>query len=61
VILFLDKISRMQRIVNIVDISLKPNMPLSVDLITACKAVTYRFKSKEDEAKEKAQQQKGKK
>ncbi len=61
VILFLDKISRMERIVNIVDISLRPNEPLSTDLITACKAVTYRFKSKEDEEKEKAQQQKGKK
>jgi type IV pilus assembly protein PilO len=58
VVLFLDKISRMERIVNIVDISLRPNAPLSVDLITACKAVTYRFKSKEDEAKEKAQQKK---
>ncbi|MDQ1334217.1 MAG: type pilus assembly protein PilO [Thermodesulfobacteriota bacterium] len=58
VILFLDKVSRMERIVNIVDISLKPNTPLAVDLITACKAVTYRFKSKEDEAKEKAAQKK---
>ncbi|MCF8143087.1 MAG: type 4a pilus biogenesis protein PilO [Deltaproteobacteria bacterium] len=60
VILFLDKISRMERIVNIVDISLRPSAPLSEDLITSCKAVTYRFKSKEDEAKEKAQQQKKK-
>jgi type IV pilus assembly protein PilO len=58
VVLFLDKISRMERIVNIVDISLRPSEPLSVDLITACKAVTYRFKSKEDEEKEKAQQKK---
>lgn len=57
VILFLDKVSRMERIVNIVDISLKPNAPLSVDLITTCKAVTYRFKSKADEEKEKAQKQ----
>jgi type IV pilus assembly protein PilO len=61
VILFLDKISRMERIVNIVDISLRPNAPLSEDLITSCKAVTYRFKSKEDEEKEKAQQQQKKK
>ena len=58
VISFLDKLSRMERIVNIVDISLRPSEPLSVDLITSCKAVTYRFKSKEDEEKEKAQQKK---
>jgi type IV pilus assembly protein PilO len=58
VLLFLDKIRRMERIVNIVDISLKPSEPLSVDLITTCKAVTYRFKSKEDEEKEKEQQKK---
>jgi type IV pilus assembly protein PilO len=58
VICFLDKLSRMERIVNIVDISLRPVAPLSVDLITSCKAVTYRFKSKEDEAKEKAAQKK---
>lgn len=61
VALFLDKVSRMERIVNIVDISLKPNAPLSVDLITTCKAVTYRFKSKADEEKEKAQKQQQKK
>jgi len=60
VMLFLDKVSRMERIVTIVDISVKPSAPLSVDLITTCKAVTYRFKSKEDEAKEKAAQQKKK-
>lgn len=58
VIRFLDKLSRMERVVNIVDISLRPSAPLSVDLITSCKAVTYRFKSKEDEEKEKAQQKK---
>lgn len=56
VIRFLDKLSRMERIVNIVDISLRPSESLSVDLITSCKAVTYRFKSKEDEEKEKAAQ-----
>jgi len=61
VVLFLDKVSRMERIVNIVNIALKPNEPLSTDLITACKAVTYRFKSKEDEEKEKAAQQQKKK
>jgi Tfp pilus assembly protein PilO len=44
-----------------VDISLRPSAPLSEDLITSCKAVTYRFKSKEDEEKEKAQQQQKKK
>jgi len=61
VVLFLDKVRRMERVVNIVDISLKPNAPLSADLITACKAITYRFKSKADEEKEKAQKQQQKK
>jgi len=61
VALFLDKVSRMERIVNIVNIALRPKEPLSTDLITACKAVTYRFKSKEDEEKEKAAQQQKKK
>jgi len=60
VLLFLDKIRRMERIVNITDISMRPGKPLSVDLITACKVITYRFKSKADEAKEKAQKQKKK-
>jgi len=55
VILFLDKISRMERIVNVLDISLKPSEPLSTELITDCTAVTYRFKSKADEEKEKRQ------
>lgn len=57
VILFLDKLSRMERIVNVVNISMKPSALLSVDLITSCKVITYRFKSKEDEEREKARKQ----
>ena len=49
VLLFFDKVSRMERIVNIVDITVKPKEPLSTDLITQCKAVTYRFKTRADE------------
>jgi type IV pilus assembly protein PilO len=41
---FFDKVGRMERIVNILDVSMKPEKPLSTSLITTCNAVTYRFK-----------------
>ena len=41
---FFSKVGRMERIVNILDVSMKPTRPLSTTLITTCKAVTYRFK-----------------
>jgi len=41
---FFDKVGRMERIVNILDVSMKPVKPLSTTLITTCNAVTYRFK-----------------
>ncbi|MFZ0450001.1 MAG: type 4a pilus biogenesis protein PilO [Desulfatiglandaceae bacterium] len=41
---FFDKVGRMERIVNILDVSMKPNKPLSTTLITTCNAMTYRFK-----------------
>ena len=44
--LFFDKVGQMERIVNILDISMKPVKELSTNLITICDAVTYCFKGK---------------
>jgi len=44
VVSFFDRVGKMERIVNILDVSIKPKKPLSTTLITTCKAVTYRFK-----------------
>ncbi len=46
---FFDKVGRMKRIVNILDISMKPVKVRSTNLTTKCNAVTYRFKRKVDE------------
>ena len=56
---FFDRVGRMDRIVNILNISMKPDKPLSTQLLTRCMAITYRFKSEDDVKKE--QQQKKKK
>ena len=53
VALFFDKVRRMDRIVNIVNITMRPKTPLSTDLVTKCTAITYRFKTKADEIKDK--------
>ena len=45
---FFDKVGRMERIVNILDVSMKPSKAHSTRLITKCNAVTYRFKGKVD-------------
>ena len=58
VALFFDKVRRMDRIVNIMNISIKPKTPLSTDLVTKCRAITYRFKSKADEPKDKKEKKK---
>lgn len=58
VALFFDKIGRMERIVNIFDVSMKPIKERSTDLITRCDAVTYRFKGEADEATEESEQKK---
>ena len=52
VTLFFDQIGRMDRIVNILNIAMSPEKPLSTSLITKCTAITYRFKGKEDVEKE---------
>jgi len=41
---FFEKVGQMERIVNILDVSMTPKKPLSTTLITTCNAVTYRFK-----------------
>ena len=56
---FFYRVGRMDRIVNVLNISMKPDKPLSTQLLTRCTAITYRFKSEEDVKKE--QQQKKKK
>jgi len=56
---FFDRVGRMDRIVNILNISMKPDKPLSTQLLTRCTAITYRFKGEEDVKKE--QQKKKKK
>jgi type IV pilus assembly protein PilO len=40
---FFDSVGRMDRIVNILDVSMKPTQALSTTLITSCQAVTYQF------------------
>ncbi|MBN1277661.1 MAG: type 4a pilus biogenesis protein PilO [Deltaproteobacteria bacterium] len=44
VAVFFDKVGRMTRIVNIIDVSIQPEKSLSTILNTKCTAVTYRFK-----------------
>ena len=46
---FFDKVGRMERIVNILNVSMKPKRARSTMLITTCEAVTYRFKGTSDE------------
>lgn len=53
VVTFFDRIGRMDRIVNVLNISMKPDKPLSTSLITRCTVITYRFKGKSDAAKPK--------
>ena len=47
VAVFFDKVGRMERIVNILDVSMKPVKSRSTSLVTRCNAVTYRFKGGE--------------
>jgi type IV pilus assembly protein PilO len=46
VAVFFDKVGRMERIVNILNVSMKPVKTRSTTLITRCDAVTYYFKGK---------------
>lgn len=55
---FFDRVGRMDRIVNILNINMKPDKPLSTKLLTRCTAITYRFKGEEDVKKEQNQKKK---
>lgn len=46
VAIFFDKVGRLDRIINILDVSMKPEKPLSTNLITRCDALTFRFETK---------------
>jgi type IV pilus assembly protein PilO len=59
VAVFFDKVGRMKRIVNILDVSMKPEKERSTTLITSCDAVTYRFR--EDQEPEEPEDKKTKK
>jgi type IV pilus assembly protein PilO len=50
---FFDKVGRMERIVNILDVDMKPVAERSTTLTTTCDAVTYRFKRETNEADQK--------
>lgn len=58
---FFDKVGRMKRIVNILDISMNPVKERSTNLTTKCDAVTYRFKREVDEKTEAGKNKKKKK
>ncbi len=47
VAMFFDKIGKLDRIVNIANVSMKPAKPDTTMLRTTCRALTYRFKEKE--------------
>ncbi|UCH06417.1 MAG: type 4a pilus biogenesis protein PilO [Deltaproteobacteria bacterium] len=44
VAMFFDKVGKLDRIVNVIDVSMAPVKSMDVMLKTSCKAVTYRFK-----------------
>ncbi|RJR35184.1 MAG: protein PilO [Desulfobacteraceae bacterium] len=48
VAVFFDKIGGMERIVNILNVSMSPDKARSTELNTKCDAVTYRFKGESD-------------
>jgi len=48
VAVFFDKVGKMERIVNILNVSMKPVSKTSNILVTRCDAVTYRFKGASD-------------
>ena len=44
VALFFDKVGKLDRIVNVIDVNMVPVKSMDTTLKTNCKAVTYRFK-----------------
>ena len=53
VAIFFDRVGQMDRIVNILNVAMKPVAARSTTLVTKCNAVTYRFKGGEDAEKPK--------
>lgn len=53
VAVFFDRVGQMDRIVNILNVAMKPVSARSTTLITRCNAVTYRFKGGDDAEKPK--------
>jgi type IV pilus assembly protein PilO len=52
VALFFDRVGRMERIINILNVSMKPVSERSTVLTTTCDAVTYRFKGDSNVSKQ---------
>jgi type IV pilus assembly protein PilO len=52
VAIFFDKVGQMERIVNILNVSMTPQKERSTILTTRCDAVTYRFKGETDAPKQ---------
>jgi len=52
VAIFFDKVGQMERIVNILNVSMTPQKERSTILTTRCDAVTYRFKGEPDAPKQ---------
>jgi type IV pilus assembly protein PilO len=59
VLSFFDKVGHMDRIVNILNVSMRPKQNLSTQLITNCEAVTFQFRPQSD--KDTEETKKGKK
>jgi len=55
---FFDSVGRMDRIVNILNVSMKPKKALQTDLVTSCKAVTYQFTAEPPKKKKKKKKRK---
>ena len=60
VAVFFDKVGRMERIVNILNVSMRPVQASSSELVTTCDAVTYRFKGETDATETEPQKKKKK-
>ena len=48
---FFDKVGRMERIVNMLGVSMKPAEKMGTELVTRCMAVTYRFSERKVDAR----------
>lgn len=55
---FFDTVGRMDRIVNILNVSMKPKQALSTELVTSCQAVTYQFTAQATKKKPKKKRRK---